>query len=88
MVQGLHLGDILTYREDLHEEIHRVDRDRNQSWGDMFFQCACSDVVRTMPSTHAKKEDIIQQIRTEKSYQNAQLLERYGLQPSRREHMP
>ena len=88
MVQGLHLGDVSVYRKDVYEEIHRIRRDWNQSWGDMFFQCACSDVVHALSSTQAKKEETMQHIHTQQTYQDAQFLERYDLQPSRREHMP
>lgn len=88
MVHGMERGDLLYFNEEIKKELARVRRDFWKSWGDMFFQFGIVDSLSKNKTKRLKEEKVLEELRKRRVYQQSNMLERYNLRPSEREHMP
>ncbi len=88
MVHGVEFSNTDAFSPDLAESIARLKRDLNHHWWDIFVQLGITNILDARPTADVKIAENSQEITKKHMYQASDLLQRYSMRPSWREHMP
>ena len=88
MVHWITLGDLKHFSSDLKVTLDQFKRDHKRWWSDILFQIWSIDLLDQRPTNDIKKQDVAEEVKHLREYQQSDLYQRYWLKPSRREHMP